>query len=372
MHFLHRDIKPDNFLIGVGGKANIVYIIDYGLSKKYRDPKTHEHIPYTDGKQLTGTARYASVNAHLGVEQSRRDDLVAIGYVILYLLKGKLPWQGLKADTKRDKYDRISQVKMQVGVDELCDGYPRAFADYLSYCMQLRYEDKPDYSYLRRLFRDLFFAEGFEPDFVYDWTNIDRSRFDNLNGGTGQFTTNWEEEGFANNRAGPGTDSKPRYNDNRLNDTGRYQQQDNRNREESKYQNNRMFNDTYNANRNNEGNYDMYNQDRRVNNNMNRGGGNGNGGGNGGGGGGGNGNGGGGGGNYNRGGGGPPHGGGRGGGGGGSSYGGSRGGGGGHGSMAAPSRGPPSRFGNSGHGNGGGGGGGGGSSYGGGQSRGGY
>ncbi|CAI0463946.1 unnamed protein product [Linum tenue] len=168
--FLHRDIKPDNFLMGLGRKANQVYIIDYGLAKKYRDLQTHKHIPYRENKNLTGTARYASVNTHLGVEQSRRDDLESLGYVLMYFLRGSLPWQGLKAGTKKQKYDKISEKKMLTPIEVLCKSYPSEFTSYFHYCRSLRFEDKPDYSYLKRLFRDLFIREGYQFDYVFDWT----------------------------------------------------------------------------------------------------------------------------------------------------------------------------------------------------------
>uniref|UniRef100_A0A2P2M911 non-specific serine/threonine protein kinase n=2 Tax=Rhizophora mucronata TaxID=61149 RepID=A0A2P2M911_RHIMU len=168
--FLHRDIKPDNFLMGLGRKANQVYIIDYGLAKKYRDLQTHKHIPYRENKNLTGTARYASVNTHLGVEQSRRDDLESLGYVLMYFLRGSLPWQGLKAGTKKQKYDKISEKKLLTPIEVLCKNYPSEFTSYFHYCRSLRFEDKPDYSYLKRLFRDLFIREGFQFDYVFDWT----------------------------------------------------------------------------------------------------------------------------------------------------------------------------------------------------------
>eukprot|EP00906_Rhabdomonas_costata_P024638 RCo035373 len=169
-NFLHRDIKPDNFLMGTGKKGHHVYIIDYGLSKKYRDPKTHQHIPYKENKALTGTARYASINTHLGIEQSRRDDLESLGYIFMYFLRGTLPWQGLKAQTKKQKYDRISEKKMATPVETLCKGFPSEFAVYLNYVRSLRFEDKPDYQYLRKLFRDLFVREGYQMDYVFDWT----------------------------------------------------------------------------------------------------------------------------------------------------------------------------------------------------------
>ncbi|KAK4759916.1 hypothetical protein SAY87_023047 [Trapa incisa] len=168
--FLHRDIKPDNFLMGLGRKANQVYVIDYGLAKKYRDLQTHKHIPYRENKNLTGTARYASVNTHLGVEQSRRDDLESLGYVLMYFLRGSLPWQGLKAGTKKQKYDKISEKKMITSIEVLCKSYPSEFVSYFHYCRSLRFEDKPDYSYLKRLFRDLFIRKGYQFDYIFDWT----------------------------------------------------------------------------------------------------------------------------------------------------------------------------------------------------------
>ncbi|KAK8564942.1 hypothetical protein V6N12_058518 [Hibiscus sabdariffa] len=123
-----------------------------------------------ENKNLTGTARYASVNTHLGVEQSRRDDLESLGYVLMYFLRGSLPWQGLKAGTKKQKYEKISEKKMLTPIEVLCKSYPSEFVSYFHYCRSLRFEDKPDYSYLKRLFRDLFIREGYRFDYVYDWT----------------------------------------------------------------------------------------------------------------------------------------------------------------------------------------------------------
>ena len=156
--------------MGLGKRAGQVYMIDFGLAKKYRDPKTHQHIPYRDKKSLTGTARYASINTHLGIEQSRRDDLESLGYVLMYFNRGSLPWQGLRANTKKQKYQRISEKKMSVTIDELCKGFPDEFKMYISYCRSLRFEEKPDYSYLKRLLKELCFRENFQYDNVFDWT----------------------------------------------------------------------------------------------------------------------------------------------------------------------------------------------------------
>ncbi|KAL8113540.1 hypothetical protein AgCh_020753 [Apium graveolens] len=168
--YLHRDIKPDNFLMGLGRKATQVYLIDFGLAKRYRETGTNRHIPYRENKNLTGTARYASCNTHSGVEQSRRDDLESLGYVLLYFLKGSLPWQGLKAPTKKQKYDKIREKKLSTPIDVLCKSHPIEFASYFHYCHSLKFDMRPDYGFLKRLFRDLFTREAYELDNVFDWT----------------------------------------------------------------------------------------------------------------------------------------------------------------------------------------------------------
>ena len=148
-NYIHRDIKPENFLIGMQEKANIIHLIDFGLSKRFKNPKTHQHIPYREDRTLTGTARYVSINTHLGIEQSRRDDLESIGYVLVYFLKGVLPWQGLK---NGNRYTRIMEKKLQIPTEILCYGLPEELIFYLNYCKSLRFEDRPDYDYLRGLF----------------------------------------------------------------------------------------------------------------------------------------------------------------------------------------------------------------------------
>ncbi|KDP34189.1 hypothetical protein JCGZ_07760 [Jatropha curcas] len=168
--FLHRDIKPDNFVMGLGRKANQVYVIDFGLAKRFRDSTTNRHIPYRENKNLTGTARYASCNTHLGIEQSRRDDLESLGYVLLYFLRGSLPWQGLKAATKKQKYDKICEKKLSTPIEVLCKSHPVEFASYFHYCHSLTFDQRPDYGFLKRLFRDLFSREGYELDYIFDWT----------------------------------------------------------------------------------------------------------------------------------------------------------------------------------------------------------
>merc|ERR1712048_1056855 len=105
-----------------------------------------------------------------GIEQSRRDDLEAVGYVLMYFNRGSLPWQGLKANSKKERYEKIMEKKMSTPIEDLCKHFASEFATYLKYCRSLRFEDRPDYGYLRELLKDLFFREGYQYDFVFDWT----------------------------------------------------------------------------------------------------------------------------------------------------------------------------------------------------------
>lgn len=175
-HYIHRDIKPDNFLMGLGKQGNLVYLIDFGLAKQYRDPLTKKHIPYRENKSLTGTARYASVNTHQGIEQSRRDDLESLGYVLMYFNRGSLPWQGLKAVNKRQKYEKIREKKLATSIEELCQGYPIEFANYINICRSFKFDESPNYELLKGLMKGLFKKSGYSYDFVFDWnmryTNI--------------------------------------------------------------------------------------------------------------------------------------------------------------------------------------------------------
>ncbi|KAJ3232075.1 casein kinase I [Chytriomyces hyalinus] len=185
-NLIYRDIKPDNFLIGRLARygnashphpSSLVYMVDFGMAKQYRDPKTKVHIPYREKKSLSGTARYMSVNTHLGREQSRRDDLEALGHVFFYFLRGSLPWQGLKAATNKQKYEKIGEKKQSTPIKELCDGHPEEFGIYQNYVRDLKFDAEPDYEYLKGLMNKVLAKNGLIDDGVYDWmVELDHQR----------------------------------------------------------------------------------------------------------------------------------------------------------------------------------------------------
>ena len=144
-HIIHRDIKPDNFVLGSDEYNAYLYLVDFGLAKKYRSSKTLKQNPYMKKKKLTGTARYASIHAMEEMEQSRRDDLEAVSYVIMYFIRGNLPWQGLKLKSNEDRYQKILEKKKEISTEELCAEYPKVFYEFVKYSKGLKYSEEPKY-----------------------------------------------------------------------------------------------------------------------------------------------------------------------------------------------------------------------------------
>ena len=180
--FIHRDIKPDNFVIGFDRRTPLVHLIDFGLAKRFKDPRTGVHIPFRDRKSMIGTARYASISTHLGIEPSRRDDLESFFYILVYFASGKpLPWMGIKESDREVKFRKIWESKYSTPVDILCEGLPKEFMLMYRYIRSLRFEDRPDYGYIRRLIRSIFLRSSFSFDFNFDWVMLDYDFYEPIN-----------------------------------------------------------------------------------------------------------------------------------------------------------------------------------------------
>ena len=171
---IHRDIKPENFLLGKENSSNskYIYLIDFGLSKFFDKNSLNDIL--TNKKNLTGTPRYASINALRGLEQSMRDDLESLGYLFIFLLKGKLPWMGIDCIDRNEKIKKICIRKIETSSSDLCSGLPKEFIEYLDYCKNLEFEQKPDYTMLKNLFLKILRNEKEKFDYIYDWNETNK------------------------------------------------------------------------------------------------------------------------------------------------------------------------------------------------------
>jgi len=155
-NYIHRDIKPQNFVTG-RKDPNIIYTIDFGFSHQYRSSRTGKHIKYSTKKEVMGSLSYLSINTSRGFEQSRRDDLESLGYMLIFLAKGNLPWLSIEdlEISKVMKFKKIYIFKKKLSAEKLCEGLPEEFAKFINYSRKLDFEENPDYNYLRSLFSSI-------------------------------------------------------------------------------------------------------------------------------------------------------------------------------------------------------------------------
>ena len=169
-NIIHRDIKPENFLIGYNDPY-LIYLIDFGLSKKYRSGRTGKHVQFSIPKKITGTAKYSSLNALKGYQVSRRDDLECVAYVLIYFLRGNLPWEKIEAKKRADKYKKIFKLKLLITPEKLCENLPNEICEFLKYARNLNFEQEPNYEYCCSLFNNVLIKIGEKNDLIFTWIN---------------------------------------------------------------------------------------------------------------------------------------------------------------------------------------------------------
>ena len=177
---IHRDIKPDNFLVGNPDKR-IIYIIDFGLAKKYMSSRTGKHAKFIINKKWSGTSRFASANSLRGVAQSRRDDLESLCYLLLYLMKGNLPWDNVYGANESEEILLIYKIKKYMKPEYLFINLPKETAQFFDYCKKMEYEQKPDYNYLRHLLLNILNYSEEKNDLNFSWINQDDSGYHSYN-----------------------------------------------------------------------------------------------------------------------------------------------------------------------------------------------
>ena len=169
---IHRDIKPENFVIGPKNKERIIYLIDFGLSKKISKDKI---IPTVKAdRNIIGTMRYISMNTHQGYEQGKRDDLESLFYIIIYFIKGELPWQNIKTKSKAEKYSKIFEIKKKVTENgDLVEGLPLEMAKILEYILGLNFFEKPNYLLIKNAVEIMLNNFNLSNDLQFDWYNLE-------------------------------------------------------------------------------------------------------------------------------------------------------------------------------------------------------
>ncbi|CAD8047005.1 unnamed protein product [Paramecium sonneborni] len=176
---IHRDLKPENILTGKEREQNLIYLVDYGIAKQFKD-KDDKIIPYRENKPFLGTSRYASIAAHKGYELSRKDDLESLGYMLIFLLKGSLPWQNISYKNEDEKVKQVGLMKMRITAQELCQDLPIEFMRYIDIVKKMNYHSKPDYRYFQSLFRRV--SNQQQVEYRFDW--YDEFNYEKKSGST--------------------------------------------------------------------------------------------------------------------------------------------------------------------------------------------